>query len=788
MKKHINIFGFFESLESRIVPASVSFYPDSSRQATVVNQMERIDIEFNSPVTGFGIEDVTLKNIRNNIDYPLPKKLMSVISAENGKNFSVIGLYGAAFGIGTYKIEINNKGIFEYSNGTLKEIGEGFSSTTWRQAGGSVENFGADWYNFGYFNIPPSAKDGNVIAVAAGANHDVALKSDGTVVSWGKKDESNVPAGINNVVQISAGWGYTAALKEDGTVETWGNGFRRSLSGEKWNDIVCISAQNSVLGLKRDGTIVQEDVPLQPEFISPENLKNVVHISSGMEVNVAILADGSVVPWGHSKTSLELLKIPNGLGFVRNAEAGTSNVTYSDKNGQIYAVGYYTEQGTLDFVSAHKNPRKIIAHSNYISVLTNDNNLFCTPIYSEFVNYSNSKNVIDSANGWIHSVVLTFVDKPEIDVPLKELFAIAITADLSVNNSFSELHVYENGTRELLNILCPFPGYKGEFYADTGDINGDSYEDIIVGSGNGSKNGHVVIYDGKRLVSLGQGSNPDALYSQNGAVIASIYAFVGYSSGVSVRLADFTGDNCDDIVLVPGSGAGRTTPSHLRIWDGRESMKDFSSGKLLPYDYRWELVSQYVFGDAINRGGGLSINIEKRKSGGENYLERNSVIVSQLFGNGIKSINLNYSNANDPSKNKLTVTDRDLFFDGYESLNGNTVSAFYSDNAVIKVIGSANNQSLDTIYFIKEITSPHGEIKNELVQKIDNIFSGLKNGSRHPFGGLRLVLENVDSDKDPELLITRSNDPTVTIFDYKKDIGIWVHIDSFYFTGESAWV
>jgi alpha-tubulin suppressor-like RCC1 family protein len=42
----------------------------------------------------------------------------------------------------------------------------------------------------------------NVVAIAAGYYHSLALKSDGTVVAWGYnyEGETNVPAGLTNVV------------------------------------------------------------------------------------------------------------------------------------------------------------------------------------------------------------------------------------------------------------------------------------------------------------------------------------------------------------------------------------------------------------------------------------------------------------------------------------------------------------------------------------------------------------------------------------------------------------
>jgi hypothetical protein len=64
----------------------------------------------------------------------------------------------------------------------------------------------------------------NVTAIAGGANHSVALKSDGTVVCWGdnSQGQSTVPANLTNVVSISAGDNFTLVRRADGSLVSWG--------------------------------------------------------------------------------------------------------------------------------------------------------------------------------------------------------------------------------------------------------------------------------------------------------------------------------------------------------------------------------------------------------------------------------------------------------------------------------------------------------------------------------------------------------------------------------------
>lgn len=61
--------------------------------------------------------------------------------------------------------------------------------------------------------------------VAAGANHSLGVKADGTVAAWGYNcyGQSTVPAGLSGVREVSAGVFHNLALKSDGTVATWGS-------------------------------------------------------------------------------------------------------------------------------------------------------------------------------------------------------------------------------------------------------------------------------------------------------------------------------------------------------------------------------------------------------------------------------------------------------------------------------------------------------------------------------------------------------------------------------------
>lgn len=64
----------------------------------------------------------------------------------------------------------------------------------------------------------------DVVAIAAGGSHNLALRGDGTVVAWGNNEhgQTDVPPGLTDVVAIDAGDFHSVALKRDGTVVVWG--------------------------------------------------------------------------------------------------------------------------------------------------------------------------------------------------------------------------------------------------------------------------------------------------------------------------------------------------------------------------------------------------------------------------------------------------------------------------------------------------------------------------------------------------------------------------------------
>ena len=77
--------------------------------------------------------------------------------------------------------------------------------------------------NAGGQSTPPASAT-NVVALAAGDNHSLALRADGTLVAWGENGDGQItiPPSATNVVAIAAGKYHSMVVKADGTILAWG--------------------------------------------------------------------------------------------------------------------------------------------------------------------------------------------------------------------------------------------------------------------------------------------------------------------------------------------------------------------------------------------------------------------------------------------------------------------------------------------------------------------------------------------------------------------------------------
>lgn len=154
-------------------------------------------------------------------------------------------------------------------------------------------------------NTRPTPADlTNLIAIAAGTGHSLALRDDGTVTAWGNNTfgQTNIPTGLADVVAIAAGSSHNVALKADGTVVAWGdNTYGQTMVPPGLSGVRAIAGASSYnLALKDDGTVVGWGQNNYGQLNIPPGLSNVVAIAAGNFNGAAVKLDGKVVVWGQN--------------------------------------------------------------------------------------------------------------------------------------------------------------------------------------------------------------------------------------------------------------------------------------------------------------------------------------------------------------------------------------------------------------------------------------------------------------------------------------------------------
>ncbi|MEU5217581.1 hypothetical protein AB0G79_15465 [Streptomyces sp. NPDC020807] len=205
-------------------------------------------------------------------------------------------------------------------------------------------------------NAVCTVPQGNVVQVAAGDGHSIALLADGTVLSWGNNESGQLGDGtstsrttpvrvcavdepapcasfLKGVVSVAVGDLHSLALLSDGTVVSWG------------------SALVGRLGNGTDaGSQPSPGRVCEPFAIAPctAYLSNVTALGAGYQHTLALRADGSVVSWGYNGngqlgdgTTMPRPVPVNVLGLygATSVAAGTFHSVAATSDGSAYGWG-----------------------------------------------------------------------------------------------------------------------------------------------------------------------------------------------------------------------------------------------------------------------------------------------------------------------------------------------------------------------------------------------------------------------------------------------------------------
>ena len=139
----------------------------------------------------------------------------------------------------------------------------------------------------------------DIVSIAAGSYHTVGLKADGTVVAAGDNGRGQCDVSDwTDIVSIAEGSFHTVGLKADGTVVAAGWNNDGQCNVRVWTDIVSIAAAyGHTVGLKADGTVVAAGWNDDGQC-DVSDWQDIVSIAVGKVHTVGLKADGTVVATG----------------------------------------------------------------------------------------------------------------------------------------------------------------------------------------------------------------------------------------------------------------------------------------------------------------------------------------------------------------------------------------------------------------------------------------------------------------------------------------------------------
>lgn len=188
---------------------------------------------------------------------------------------------------------------------------------------------------------PPTVASGlsNVIAVACGPTHSLALTAEGALIAWENSFPPNAPSDLTNVIAIAAGKGLDMALRSDGSVVAWGS-FTYSPTNvppNLTNAVAIAGSERHALALRADGTVVAWATGSTSSTNVPAGLSNVVAITAGDSYSVAVRRDGTVLGWG--LLGAGPINIPTGLTDIVAIAAGLAPAMALRSDGTVTAWG-----------------------------------------------------------------------------------------------------------------------------------------------------------------------------------------------------------------------------------------------------------------------------------------------------------------------------------------------------------------------------------------------------------------------------------------------------------------
>jgi alpha-tubulin suppressor-like RCC1 family protein len=162
----------------------------------------------------------------------------------------------------------------------------------------------------------------NIVDVAAGNCHSLALLASGRVMSWGSQQDSDVPpqlkavpGGAAAVTAMAAGFGFSAVALADSSVTVWG------------------ARQNDSSGCSVQANLGGPGIPVFPSDARP------VALAAGRNHILALLSNGSASAWGCNDQNQTALPPDAYGGNVVAVAAGMWHSVLLLRNGRVLGAG-----------------------------------------------------------------------------------------------------------------------------------------------------------------------------------------------------------------------------------------------------------------------------------------------------------------------------------------------------------------------------------------------------------------------------------------------------------------
>lgn len=338
-----------------------------------------------------------------------------------------------------------NEDITQSFTVVLKEDG-----TVWTSGGNSYGQLGIGSINSS--NEPVQVKKSrteyltNVVKIAVGTSHAMALTKDGEVYAWGKNSygelginntdnqgyatqvmDTQLMGGLGDIIDIACGDEFSGAIDKNGKIYTWG----KNTYGQ--------------LGI---GNTTAQNVP--KVFLE----ENGISISQGIRNTAVLSGDGNVITCGdhqimgigsstsESYSTPEIINIKNialleavGTNILAKSMDGTIYGTGVDSSGQLAGTSYLFKVLTPPSTAATDNKIKYISGSGANTIILLEDGTIWTMGNNSFNQMSTNENV--------GSTVSAFVQAKNSDgTNITNAINIGKTQSLAGNTSYVQTLTY----------------------------------------------------------------------------------------------------------------------------------------------------------------------------------------------------------------------------------------------------------------------------------------------------------------------------------------------------------